>query len=104
MGPRPLDTSNTMHLVLRSEMATGDWSFKKPRNEAKIRQIAEKFSQKFGVRIISLANVGNHLHFHIKLSNRFTYRPFIRALTAAIAMAVTGASRWQTMRERLAET
>jgi hypothetical protein len=35
------------------------------------------------------------LHFHIHLGNRFGYRPFIRGLTAAIAMAVTGASRWQ---------
>ena len=48
---------------------------------------------------ISLANVGNHLHFHIKLSNRYTYRPFIRAITAAIAMAITGCSRWKKIKE-----
>lgn len=41
-----------------------------------------------------MANVGNHLHLQIKLSNRFGYRPFIRAVTAAIAMAVTGRNRW----------
>lgn len=38
--------------------------------------------------------MGNHLHLHIKLSNRYTYKPFIRAVTAAIAMAVTGRNRW----------
>jgi hypothetical protein len=100
---RPLDTKNTIHLVLRSSKASGDWSFKKPKNEAKIRDLTRRFSQKFGITVLSLANVGNHLHFQIKLSNRFTYKPFIRALTASIAMAITGASRWKTLSERLIE-
>ncbi|MGE0633953.1 MAG: hypothetical protein AB7O96_16180, partial [Pseudobdellovibrionaceae bacterium] len=39
------------------------------------------------------------LHFQIRLSNRHTYKPFIRALTAAIAMAVTGASRWKPLKK-----
>jgi len=98
-GPRPLATRSTMHLVLRSSKAKGDWSFKRPRHEAKIREISKRFSVKYGVKILSLANVGNHLHFHIKLSNRHLYRPFIRALTAAIAMAVTGTSRWNPLKK-----
>ncbi len=83
-----------MHLVLRSTKAKGDWSFRSSKNERKIRQIVDHFSSKYGIKIHSLANVGNHLHFHIKLGNRQTYKPFIRAITSAIAMAVTGASRW----------
>lgn len=90
--PRPLDTRNTMHLVLRSSKAKGNWSLK--RHASKIKQIVAKFSQKHGVKVVSLANVGNHLHFQIKLSNRYTYNPFIRAITSAIAMTVTGQSRW----------
>jgi hypothetical protein len=88
---RPLDTKNTMHLILRSTKAIGPWSFWKPKNKNEIRRITSKFSQKYGIKIISMANVGNHLHFQIKLTNRFTYKPFIRAMTSAIAMAVTGA-------------
>lgn len=88
-----------MHLVLRSSKAKGDWSFKRPQHSTKIRQITDKFAIRYGVRVLSLANAGNHLHFHIKLTNRFTYRPFIRALTAAIAMAVTGASRWNPLKK-----
>ena len=42
-----------------------------------------------------MANVGNHLHLHLQLGNRYGYKPFIRATTAAIAMAITGASRWR---------
>jgi REP element-mobilizing transposase RayT len=89
---RPLDTRNTMHLVLRSSQAVNEWSFWRHKN--KIRIITAKFSHKYGISVVSMANVGNHLHFQIKLSNRFTYNPFIRALTSAIAMAVTKVSRW----------
>jgi hypothetical protein len=93
-SPRPLDTKNTMHLILRSSKAVGDWSFKKPENEKSIREILNKFSVKYGVKILSAANVGNHIHIQFQLRNRFTYKPFIRAVTSAIATAVTGINRW----------
>ncbi|MGZ3711632.1 MAG: transposase [Bdellovibrionota bacterium] len=92
---RPLDTRNTMHLVLRSSKAQGVCSFRRPQNMHAIERIVKKFAKKYGVKVLSLADVHNHLHFQIKLSNRFTYRPFIRAITAAIAMAVSGVSRWK---------
>ncbi len=41
-----------------------------------------------------MANVGNHIHLHLQLNNRNGYKPFIRAITSAIMMKVTGASRW----------
>lgn len=91
---RPLDTRHSMHLVLRSSKAKGMFSFKKHNNSSAIQKIVDRFSRKYGVQILSLANVGNHLHFHIRLSSRQSYKPFIRAITAAIAMAVTGVSRW----------
>lgn len=91
---RPLDTRNSMHLVLRSSKAIGEYSFKKAKHSQKIQEIVDRFALKYGVRIISLANVGNHLHFHIKLTNRYGYYKFIRAVTSAIAMAVSGVNRW----------
>jgi len=93
-GGRPLETKSTIHLVLRSTKAKGDWSFKKPKNERAIQNIVKKFAHKYQIKVISLANVGNHLHFHIKLNKLWTYKPFIRAITSAIAMAVTGTNRW----------
>ncbi|MEQ1876028.1 MAG: hypothetical protein ABL958_05235 [Bdellovibrionia bacterium] len=92
---RPISTRESMHLVLHSAQAVGDWSFQKPQNKRRIEEIVRKFSAKYSVQVMSLGNVGNHLHFHIKLGNRASYRPFIRALTGAIAMAVTGVSRWK---------
>ncbi len=98
-GPRPLGLKYTMHLVLRSSKATGTWSFKKKKNETRIKEIVAKFAQKHAVNIVSMANVGNHLHFQIKLLTRYGYKPFIRAITSAIAMAVTGASRWKPLKK-----
>ena len=39
--------------------------------------------------------MGNHIHLHIQLKDLHGYNPFIRAITAAIAMAVSGVSRWK---------
>ncbi len=99
-GPRPISVKHSMHLVLRSSKAKGLWSFLKPANKLRIKSILVKFSQKFGVSIISLAIVGNHIHLQIKLSHRQTYKPFIRAVTAAIAIAVTGVCRWRPSSEK----
>lgn len=91
---RPLDTKSSMHLVLRSSLAKGQWSFRYGNNLKIVRTIIEKFAYKYGIKIISLANVGNHIHMQIKLSNRFAYKMFIKAITSAIAMAITGRNRW----------
>ncbi len=96
---RPISTQNSMHFVLRSSLAYGDWSF--INHKMKIRSIVEKFAVQYGVRLNSFANVGNHIHVHLHFTNRFTYKPFIRAISAAIMMAVTGASRWQPLKEIL---
>jgi len=101
--PRPLSARHSMHLVLRSSKARGEWSFRKKGNPQKINVLVQKFSKRYGVKVISLANVGNHLHFHLKLSDCETYPAFIRALTASIAMAVTGASRWKPFKNCLQE-
>lgn len=90
---RPLSTRHSMHLTLRSSRAKGTLSMR--RQAGRVDAIVKRFAVKYQVRIFSLANVGNHLHFHIQLSRQENYRPFIRAVTAAIAMAITGSSRWK---------
>src|ERR1700678_3161062 len=69
-GPRPLDHKGTMHLVMRSSKAKGDWSFRYKDNPRRIKEIVNKFAGKYGIKVLSLANVSNHLHFHIKLASR----------------------------------
>jgi hypothetical protein len=99
-GSRPISAKHSMHLVLRSTKAIGNWSMLLPKHKAKIKGILNKFAKKYGVVLVSGANVGNHLHLEIRLTNRLTYKPFIRAITAAIAMAITGSSRWTPVREK----
>lgn len=90
--PRPLAVKKTMHLVLRSTQATGQQSFK--RYAKAIKEIVGKFGRKHHVHVISYVNVGNHLHLQIRLGHRGAFKPFIRAITSAIMMKVTGVSRW----------
>jgi putative transposase len=98
---RPLATKQSMHLVLRSSKAKGAWSFKIARNDRMIRQLTQKFAKKYGVKVLGLANVGNHLHYQVQLTHRHTYKAFIRALTGSIAMAVSGRSRWSKTTDKL---
>lgn len=91
---RPLATKHSIHLVLKSSQAKGEWSFRRPKNRVIVQALLRKFSERYGVRILSFANVGNHLHLHLQLTHRAGYRPFIRALTGAIAMAISGVNRW----------
>jgi REP element-mobilizing transposase RayT len=103
LEPRPLDTKNTMHLVLRSSKAKGEWSFWRAGHRAAIAQIIGHFARKNGVKILSLANVGNHLHIHLKLSNRFTYAAFIRANTSALTMKITGCNKHSPLKKKASD-
>jgi REP element-mobilizing transposase RayT len=76
----------------------GAWSFKRKANSKKIKRIIDKFAKKYHVGVQTVANVGNHLHLHIQLKYRQFYKPFIRAITSAIAMAITGKSRWKKIK------
>jgi putative transposase len=100
---RPISTSQTMHLVLRSSKAVGEKSFRSNKNQKYIEKTITNFSLKYGVRVISLANVGNHLHLHVKIARRIGYLSFIRAITAAIAMYVSGRNRWTAQQSALKE-
>lgn len=82
-GSRPLATRHEIHHVLRSSKAKGTWSFLRPKNRALIDKILKKFALKYGIKIVSLANVGNHLHSKILLASLLTS-------TGLRAVALTG--------------
>ncbi len=97
---RPLSTKSTMHLALRSSQAKGEWSFKKKDNHEEIAKVIQKFSLKYGIQILKLANVGNHLHFQIKLSSLHTYKRFIKAITSAIVMKITKTNKFNKLENK----
>lgn len=98
---RPLSKVQSMHLTLRASKAKGAWSFRQPHHQTTIKTLIKRFAQKHGIHVYSSANVGNHLHLHVQLGRNGSYNKFIRALTAAIAMAVTGASRWNKPAQKI---
>lgn len=91
--PRPITHSKTMHLVLRSPVERSVWRLTTPKNRQAIREVIQRCTKKYRVRILSHAINYNHVHFHIQLRHCQEYLGFIRALTAGIAMAVTGWGR-----------
>ena len=92
-GERPLASNQTIHLVMRSTKATGTRSF--TRHRALVKGLVESQAKNANVRVISWANVGNHVHMHIQLPRifRVQYTKFIRGLTGAIALKIMAANR-----------
>lgn len=98
---RPLVHNHSMHFVLRSSHAHGEQSFRHARNHDRVVKILRTFAQKNGVTLLSFAVHLNHLHLHLRLPrDEEAYKRFIRAISAAIAMAVARTSRWNPAKIR----
>ena len=91
VGRRPVATTHTMHFVLRSSKARGRYSFWKHRQ--RIAQLIQRFACKHRIHVHGMANVGNHIHLHVRVGYRQGYIKFIRAITSAIATLVTKRER-----------
>ena len=99
-GARPLTNKGSLHLVLRSSLAKGAWSFRHPKISQKLTSFIQTFSKKKGVQILSLANVGNNLHLHLKITNRTLYKAWIRGLTSAIPMMILGRKGLEELKDK----
>lgn len=97
---RPLSTKQALHLVLRSSQARGSWSFLTAKNRQIVDSVLTKFARKYGVKIYQRGVARDHIHLLVRTTNRFAYRAFIRALSGAIALKVSGANRFQGLRKR----
>lgn len=65
-----------------------------------VERTARSLAKKYGIKIYEFANVGNHVHLLIKLSHRFTFSPFMRALSGTIALKVTGANKLKGLKKK----
>ncbi len=99
-GSRSLLFKNgSMHFSLRSTKAKGPYSFQHSKHREKIKIFIYKFSAKKGAQILSFANVGNHLHLHVKIHNRLLYKAWIRGLTSGIAMITVGLEGFKKLKQ-----
>jgi REP element-mobilizing transposase RayT len=96
---RHIDTKNSIHLVLKSSKAKLAWSFRTVNNQKIVKDILYKTAEKYGIKIEQYANASKHLHLLIRVRNRYTFAPFIRAVTGAIALKITGSSKNLELKE-----
>jgi hypothetical protein len=93
---RPLSSKKALHIVLRSDWATGPRSFLK--FERIIQNTLLKLGRRHGVRVYRVANAGNHLHLLVRFTQRRGLQNFLRASTGLIARKVLGAERGRAMK------
>lgn len=77
---RVLDSRRPMHLVLKSKQSISLF-----RNQLKLRAVLKKQAKTFGIKIYSHSIQKDHWHLVVKITNRYLYRGFIRALTGILA-------------------
>jgi REP element-mobilizing transposase RayT len=87
-GSRTISTRFSMHLVLRSTLARGAWSFVRPKNELMIHRVLTKHAKSTNTEILGIGNAGNHLHLRVQFTSRKRYLKFIRAVTGEIALHI----------------
>jgi REP element-mobilizing transposase RayT len=92
-GKRPMTRSSALHLVLRSDIAKGNYSLLHPTRAKAIQLLKAKFSRKFGVKIYRYANSGNHIHLLVRPHNRYAYSNFIKTISGLIARLTLGVER-----------
>lgn len=95
---RPISSKDPMHIVLKSTKAKGQFSFGYKSNVRKVNEIVQKKCVKYGVKLIEYSNNFTHLHLLAKFPSRAIYLRFIRALTAYLALAVSGASKLKCLK------
>jgi putative transposase len=95
---RPVSSKHPMHLVLKSSQAKGRFGFAAGGNAKKIKGIVSQHCLRYGVKQIQYSNNFNHLHLLLKFPSRVIYLRFIRSLTGAIALTVSGASKVKSLK------
>ena len=90
---RPLDPRQSLHVVMRSKRARGEWSFLHRRNRAGVEKILYTHAVRNQVTIERLANVGNHLHLLLRFRARQDLQRFFRTVAGLIPRAITGAQK-----------
>ena len=83
---RPISIKKSMHLVMRSSYAKGNYSLLKKSKE--IQSLISAQGKTFGVKVYRQANGGNHLHLILLPRSRQAFNGFIRAISGLIVRVV----------------
>ena len=78
---RPLDSKMPIHLVFKTNKSV----LRLPKTFARVKGLLEKKTRKYGVKIYQQANVGNHIHLVVRMTNRKLWNGFIRDFTSSLS-------------------
>ncbi len=90
---RPLATKKWIHLIMKSDKAFGRLSMLHTRNCNFIDKTVIEKARKFKVELKDFVNMGNHIHFEIRVRRREDFQNFLRSISTLIARHVTGARK-----------
>ena len=90
---RPFAPKASLHLVLKSARAKGTWSLQHRKNASRVTSMVYVYAARFRVHVYRFANVGNHLHLHVKAKEKKDLADFLRVLAGRVAVTVTGARK-----------
>jgi hypothetical protein len=93
---RPLDSKLPIHLELKCTKSL----LRLPKTFGMVNREADRICKKHGVTVYKYANVGNHLHFVLKIPGRPRWGAFIRELTGRLAQIAQGITGQQKGTER----
>lgn len=83
--PRPINTKEPIHLVMRSQYAHGNRSFRSSRNVKIIERILERAAYKYQIKIYRKAIQSNHIHLIVKVPSKKLYKAFVAVIAGKIA-------------------
>lgn len=94
---RPLSRKDVVHVVMKSSQARGSNSLLGPCQARMVRQVLRLQSQKTGVRLLKVINLGMYLHLTLRIPSRKAYTDFIRASSGLIARKILKKERGGAM-------
>jgi len=95
---RPLSTKKPIHLVLRSNSATGPTSLLL--HSRFIRSLIAFLCKRFAIVLYEFSVNSTHVHLLIRVRNREGFKNFVRVFCGRSAMHITGARRGKPLREK----
>jgi REP element-mobilizing transposase RayT len=90
---RPISLKKSMHLVMRSSRAKGNYSLRAFHNKPTVEKLIKRYALMFDIRIYQFTIHFNHIHIALRAKNRENLQNFLRALTGNIAVKILKAKK-----------
>jgi REP element-mobilizing transposase RayT len=88
---RPISTKDLMHVVVKSELAQGRYSFLN--FERTLLSLLKGLAVRLNVEVCDVVVMRNHIHLALRVRSRRAFQNYLRALTGLVARKVLGAEK-----------